>query len=147
MAFAIRLKTERIQRSNDENSAFKRTGFRLHRFLIAWRGDSLRRVASEHLQISFKITKYLFLQNPPSPLLKGAPPLPIVPPLREKTNRPFFQIPSPLCLKGVHLFLPSLPSGKGQVDSEGRPSASRCWYGSQAFAPTGFAVGFYRLAG
>ncbi len=54
----------------------------------------------------------------------------------------FFEIPRPLCLKGLHLSLSPLPSGKGQTENFERPSFSGFWYRSQAFAPSGFAMGF-----
>jgi len=54
--------------------------------------------------------------------------------------------PSPLFIRwGLDLFSKPLSQSLGtrlKIDYEGKPSPSKFWYGSPAFAPSGFAIPF-----
>ena len=57
-----------------------------------------------------------------------------------------FEILRPLCLKGLHLSLRSLPSGKGETENRRNRRFTEFWYRSQSLCPKGRAMSSYRLA-
>ena len=56
-----------------------------------------------------------------------------------KEAKVFFEIPRPLCLKGLHLSLYSLSSGEGKVDSDGNPLRQSFGMALEPL-PFGFAI-------